>query len=548
MKKKKLIITESPTKARALANSINEKKEFKIVSCYGRLLELNPISPDSFLQSEEIKWHAINPKNLAYIEKSAGSCDEVFIATDPDIEGEVIAWQLAKLFEHIGLPESKVSRITIDSFTKEGIERSLKDASEISFEKAQSGITRRIFDNFSQFTLSDEAIKKHPYIQGSSSRISAPLLKSISDEPLKTHTIKYQREGMPLPAYLEVNSEQDYERVKRQLDRLPSPVFSKIEKKEQRREPQGLDFKGLLSKSKELTNAPQNDIYDSLQNLYVRGKISYFRTDCQELSPDHQKHISSELKGEGATNVKFPRRDVDYQTNNAQEGHSAISPLSPIGNALSNFSDLDLEDKLLSIIWRHWILNSQDRTLYTKTGILEKNAFENIKWKDMEKEFNLKFHEQEISNQFGKRMVFDEALKPLGVLRPLSDKERNLRSIKHSKEEALIERLIKNELARPSTLVYHSNKIGSKFIDSNNRLNARGVSAIIENSKIGNRLLEIEVAQNIERSLHTLHSDLDSDKVLRRSLEESGLKAENPSEKKASRKRSHQISWGGIGV
>lgn len=551
MAHKKLIITESPTKARALANSIDDKNNFKIISCYGRLLELDPISPENYLDSKEIKWSAINPKNLLYIEETAKISDAIYIATDPDIEGEVIAWQLAKLFEHIEIPRNKISRITINSFTKKGIQESIGSATAISQDKAQSGITRRIFDNFSQFSLPEESIKKHPYIQGSSSRISAPILKSISQSPLETHTIKYHRDGMPLPAYMEVNAEQDYQKLKRLLDRLPPPVFSKIKEESREYEQEGLDFQSLLLKSKELTDQSQSDIYDSLQSLYVKGKISYFRSDCKELSPEHKIHVKRQLKGEGADNISFPAVGVEDSglINRAQDGHTAIAPLGPIGNALSEFKNLNLEDKILSIIWRHWILNSQERILFSKTGILEANAFENKSWKSLEREFNLRFCSQEISNKFGQRVHFDQSLKPLGIARKLFESEGPLKSIKHSKEESLIRRMIDLQIGRPSTFVYHSEKIGRKFIDSKNKLNTRGLSAIVENSKIGNRLLDIKVSQNIERDLHTLHNEGDSEEIIKKSLIDSGyLEPEKGTSKKISRKRVHNISWGDAGM
>lgn len=548
MTKKKLIITESPTKARALSNSIGSNKEFIFVSCYGRILELDPITPDAFLSDQEIKWTPINAKNLAYIEKVAKDADLIFIATDPDIEGEVIAWQLDQLFQHISIDQSKILRINIDSFTQEGIEKSIRESTSIESEKAQSGISRRIFDNFAQFNLPDSAIKSRPFIKGSSSRIAAPTLKSIADKPLDSHSIKYQRKGMPIPAHLKINADQDYEKITRLLDRLPPPVFQRIKKETKKRKAEGLDFQRLLLKSKELTNSPQSEIYDSLQNLYVKGKISYFRTDSRVISPEQQKHLQRVIKAEGADNIKFPDRgEVDPRK--IQDGHWAIAPLSSIGNALSEFSKMDLESQILSVVWRHWILNTQDRMIISEEGVLEPNAFENKIWKELEKDFDLSFIQQKITTKYGKEASFDETFKPLGVNRHPHEKNERYVSIRHSKEESLIRRMIDLGIGRPSTLIYHSNKIGSAFINDKNKLNSRGISAVIENAKAGNRLLDIENAKKIEENLLSRHSEVESENVLKEALKSSGHAIEDVDRPKQKPKpKRHSISWGDIGI
>lgn len=541
-----LIITESPTTARSISICLDDKK-YKVISCYGRILELDPISPEEYISNKEIKWSSINPSNLAYIKSVSEKAEKIIIATDPDIEGEVIAWQLFNLFNYLNIDGGKINRSTFNSITRDEILKSIESNSKINEKKAQSGISRRIFDNFSRFTFSDDQIKKQPFIGGSSSRIVAPMLKSINDKPLETYTIKYQRNGMTLPAHLTLNSSHDLDRTLRKLERLPPPVFSKVEEKEGRREAEALDFKGLLKKSLEITSMSQSDIYENLQSLYKKGKISYFRSDSQNLNLEQKKHLKKELKKEGALSVSLPEPDISEINSKIQDGHTAITPIDPIGNSFSKFQSLNDEDKLLSIIWRHWALNSQEREFITKNGILEENAFENIEWIKMAKEYALEFKESTISNQHGKHMPFDERLKPLGVSRSLYKKEKSALIVKHSKDEAIINRLTSLGIGRPSTIVYHSSKIASKYINDDSILNSRGISAIIENKKANNRMLEIDVALKIEEDLHSPHTIKESEGILINSLNRSGnavIKSTSDISPKESKKtHKHLFNW-----
>ena len=259
-----------------------------------------------------------------------------------------------------------------------------------------------------------------------------------------------------------------------------------------------MDFQGLLLKSLETTKKGEKDVYEALQNMYVKGKITYFRTDSKNLSDSQKKIIKKEIKSIGVNRLSFP----GYKRNSEiQEGHFGISPLVSIDGYLNDFANLSLEDKILSLIWRHYILNTQDRFIEISEGELEANAFENSEWIKILKEFNGKIQSKMISNNNGAMKEFDEKFKPLGVLRDFNEYGKSIKIIRHQKNEALIRRMIQLKLGRPSTMVNHSIKISSKFIQDNSRINRRGLSSIIENSKINNVLLDVDKAKEIEKNI-----------------------------------------------
>ena len=156
-----------------------------------------------------------------------------------------------------------------------------------------------------------------------------------------------------------------------------------------------------------------------------------------------------------------------------------------------------------------------------------------------------------MANKYGKEIKYNEEFMPLGILRPTTEIDNGIYSIKLDKEESLVERIIQLDITRPSTLLYHSKKINDRFIDCNQELNLRGISAIVENFKNNNLMMNLEISKEIEEKLHTPHNEQDSEKIIRDSLKMSGFitKIKHVERKLDLKKhKTHKISWGGIEI
>lgn len=536
-----LIITESPSKARALSRVIpNNIGDFKVVSCLGRIYELDPIHPDEFFfKNKPISWTPLKEDNLRFLKDCISNSQKVLIATDPDIEGEVIAWQLQQLVDYIKPNEAISGRLYINEISKPEFEKSLKSIKEIDAKKARAGINRRIFDNFSRFAFSEESIKKRPFLKGGHGRVTTPLLGSINDKPLKKAIVKYQRKGMPLPAIIHVSANQDVDSIIRQLDRLPAPVFKKIQEQETLFENKGLDYNTLMKYISRITKKDPEDSYKALQSLYEKGEISYFRTDSQALSKQQKTHLKQSLKSEGASEFREPKNKSQKR---AQDGHFAITPLKNTSSDWQNIKGKGIEDQILAIIWRYWVINTQKRKIKTKSATLEPNAFENKIWLKLEKDFNIKFEASKLTNSSDHYFKYDDEFLPLGLCVE-SEKKESLQVIYLSQRESLIERMIEEDLARPSTLVHHSKKFAKNFL-SDFTLNKKGISAINENRRENHPLLSPEISREIESHLHSYDSDNSTSQV-KKAIKKSHFRSKSryQFETKEQKNLEHIINW-----
>ena len=546
--KRKLIVTESPGKSRALSTMPSFKKNgFKAVACMGRLYELDPISPQAFFSGDQnLSWTPIKPDVLNKIKDYMLDSSEIYIATDPDIEGEVIAWQLAKLIEHIGKDESKVFRINMHEISEKGLSEAMKKKTHVSPEKAQAGISRRVFDNFSRFAFPKSKTDKYPFLLGGHGRIVTPTLGSISRHPLTTHVVKYQRPGMAVPAMLEVTADQDVNRLLDKLERLPSPVLSNINTTESPFKQEGLDYSTIMEESLKTTQKSAPEIHQGLQRLYEKGEISYFRTDSRKLSKDHEAHLKRSLLSEGATSFNAPDSQAKDRD---QEGHTAIVPLKKPHNAWSSISNKPLDDQILSLIWRYWSIHAQKRSLKTTTAELNPNAFENREWAKLAKQNSIRFEEQLIVNSNGVESPYDPEFLPLGI-RVDTTNDRNSTRRKLEIHESLARRLREIDLGRPSTVARHIDKIGRNFIKES-QVNKRGLSSIREASIQSPALLEPQTARGIESDLHKSHSENEMYGVLRQSLEK--IKSREITrlkgiENREGSKPRHQIDFSSLGL
>lgn len=537
-----LIITESPSKARALSKLIKKReKPTKVISCLGRLYELDPIHPDQFLSGESsISWTPIKLNNLLFIIECLQESDKILIATDPDIEGEVIAWQIHQLIEHAGKGSDSIGRVYIHEMTEESVNDSINKYQKINIGKAQAGINRRIFDNFSRFAFSDDSLAKYPFLKGAHGRVITPLLGSINDKPLQKAVIKYQRPGMPLPAYLEVNANQDIDRTIRQMDRLPAPILKKIESNREEFLKEGLDYNTLMKYATRVLKEDPSDTYQALQGLYEKGEISYFRSDSRTLSAQQQKHLKTSLEGEGAVSFSppnSPKRERD------QEGHFAITPLKPPDNPWGPIDNKGLEDKVLSLIWRYWTLHTQDRNIVRSSGDLDSNAFENKVWLQLAKEHNLIFEHKELENEKGHRSKYDNEFLPLGI-KVQSEPGQNSSVLKLSQQASIISRMVDEGLSRPSTMVLHSKKVAQRFL-SGHKINKKGIAAINENRRENHPLLSPATARGIESDLHQSTTEKTTTDAIVDALNKSYFKGRKSfkTERDINATKDHTIHW-----
>ena len=147
-----LVIMESPTKAGTVKGYLGSG--YKVVGCTGHIRDL-PKSTLGIDIEDDFKAKYINIRGkgdlIKSLKKDAKNADKVFLATDPDREGEAIAWHLA---EALGLPENKIKRVTFNEITKKAVKAGMKTPREIDMGLVNSQQARRILDRIVGYKLS----------------------------------------------------------------------------------------------------------------------------------------------------------------------------------------------------------------------------------------------------------------------------------------------------------------------------------------------------------------------------------------------------------
>ncbi|HEX5513992.1 MAG TPA: type I DNA topoisomerase, partial [Gammaproteobacteria bacterium] len=359
---KNLVIVESPAKARTINKYLG--KDFQVLASYGHVRDLVP--KEGAVDTEHgfaMKYEVIdkNAKHVDAIAKAAAKADALYLATDPDREGEAISWHLLELLRQRKMLEGKqVYRVVFHEITKRAIEEAVANPRTISMELVNAQQARRALDYLVGFNLSPLLWKK---IQTglSAGRVQSPALRMIVERELeiekfvpreywsvladantagqdfsaKLHTLAGER----VEQFSIVNAEQAAAAEKTLTEAAQGKLrVLKIEKKQRRRFPAPPFTTSTLQQeaSRKLGFSAQRTMRTA-QQLYegvktgegTEGLITYMRTDSVSLSQEAVTEMR-ELIAQRFGQDKLPTQPQIYKTKskNAQEAHEAIRPTS----------------------------------------------------------------------------------------------------------------------------------------------------------------------------------------------------------------------------
>ena len=158
MAKQNLVIVESPAKAKTIGKYLGS--DFEVKACMGHLRDLPKSVIGVDLENDfEPVYKPIKGKEdiISDLKKSAGAADTVYLATDPDREGEAISWHLKSLLE---LPDEKTKRVTFNEITKGVVQESIRDPRSIDQNLVDAQQARRILDRIVGYKISPVMWKK----------------------------------------------------------------------------------------------------------------------------------------------------------------------------------------------------------------------------------------------------------------------------------------------------------------------------------------------------------------------------------------------------
>ncbi len=396
-----LVIVESPAKAKTIEKYLG--KDFHVLASYGHVRDLIP--KEGAVDTEHdfaMKYDIIdrNQKHVQAITKAAKQADNLYLATDPDREGEAISWHIHELLtKKKVLKDKPVYRVVFHEITKRAITDAIKNPSDLSFDMINAQQARRALDYLVGFNLSPLLWKK--IRRGlSAGRVQSPALRMIVEREIEIENFKpreywtvaaqAEAETRPVKARLThfegekieqftINNEERATHVRSTLlaNADGKLEVSNVEKKQRKRNPAAPFITSTLQQEaiRKLGFTARKAMMVA-QQLYEGidlggesvGLITYMRTDSIHLADEAITEIRKLINLRyGEDNVPDTPRVFKTKSKNAQEAHEAIRPTSAlkIPDEIKKHLTTD-QYKLYSLIWKRTIASQMiAATLHT---------------------------------------------------------------------------------------------------------------------------------------------------------------------------------------
>ena len=401
---KKLIIVESPHKAKIIQKFLGS--DFIALSSIGHVRDLPKTGRGKKALGIDVDngyamtYETIKGKEakIQELKKAAQMSSEIYLAPDPDREGEAIAWHLKEALE---LPEEKTRRITYQAVTKKAILQALENARDIDMNLVNAQQARRALDRLVGFNLSPFLWKKIAKSL-SAGRVQSPAVRMVverekqirafksqeywsldvsledekSKEKFRAHLTHWQDKrfelGHPLAA-----SEQSMQQVLQALDKQPFDLI-KVESKESQSQPHGPFITSTLQQAANIilrfgatrTMRVAQKLYEGVEvDGVATGLITYMRTDSMMVDPSAIAE-AREYISQNHGDKYLPSKPNVYSSSdkNAQEAHEAIRPVSVFltPDKLKGILSHD-EWNLYDLIWRRFIQSQMPNARFLNT-------------------------------------------------------------------------------------------------------------------------------------------------------------------------------------
>ena len=386
-----LVIVESPAKAKTINKYLG--KNYTVIASMGHMRDLPKSQLGIDLENNyEPKYITIRGKGelMSKLKKAAKSADKIYLATDPDREGEAISWHLANILD---IDTSKACRITFNEVTKSAVTASLKAARPIDEKLVDAQQARRVLDRIVGYKISPILWKKVK--KGlSAGRVQSVATKLVVDrereinafEPKEYWTLtapltaKGERKSISARFYgingkkKELTTSQDAFAIKERVkdaeftvksanytdkSQQPSPPFTTSTLQQEASRKLGFTSRRTMSAAQQLYEGV------AVPGKGTLGLITYMRTDSLRINPDAQNSARAIIAGKYGSEFmsKTPR---NFKTGkNAQDAHEAIRPTVPEiePEAIKGAVSADLY-KIYKLIWERFIASQMANAVY----------------------------------------------------------------------------------------------------------------------------------------------------------------------------------------
>jgi DNA topoisomerase I len=388
---KNLLIVESPAKAKTINKYLG--KDFHVLASYGHVRDLVPKEGAVDTEHDFAMNYTLIEKNERHVEaiaKAAKQATGLFLATDPDREGEAISWHIAEILRERGLLEGRtLQRVVFTEITPRAIKEAMSRPRDVSTDLVNAQQARRALDYLVGFNLSPVLWRK---VQRglSAGRVQSPALRMIAEREEEIEafiareywTIESQlaHPAQPFNARLvkldgkkfeqfDLTNETDAQAARSRLEQAAGGklVVADVQSKERRRKPAPPFITSTLQQeaarklgfSTSRTMRIAQKLYEgiSLGDEGTVGLISYMRTDSTHISEEAVAELRETIVREFGPQA-LPAQANEYRTKskNAQEAHEAIRPTSALRTPRQMAPHLDPDAaRLYELIWKRTV-------------------------------------------------------------------------------------------------------------------------------------------------------------------------------------------------
>jgi DNA topoisomerase I len=379
----KLLIVESPAKAKTIEKYLDG--EYKVVASVGHIRDLPKSNKKAIdIEGGFVPHYEISKGKESVIEtikKLAHKADDVILATDPDREGEAIAWHISQA---VGLKKPK--RVVFNEVTKEAVQEALKEPRDIDNDLKEAQEARRVLDRLVGYDLSGLIWKKVRYGL-SAGRVQSPALRILMEREREIRAFKPETfwvisailatkrgDEIVFTCSEEPRKHKDVEKILETAKKEAWKITG-IKATEVARSPRAPFTTSTLQQtaSTRLGYAPSKTM-SIAQKLYEAGHITYMRTDSTNLSKQATGMLAKIIPQKyGEQYHQF--RTFATKSKNAQEAHEAIRP-THVEKEVAGTTDE--QKRLYRLIWQRTVASQMTDAKTLRTRVTANVASESI--------------------------------------------------------------------------------------------------------------------------------------------------------------------------
>jgi DNA topoisomerase-1 len=553
---KALVVVESPSKAKTINKYLGS--DYKVVASVGHVRDL-PKSPkkktadghplDEGIDVEngfEPVYEITNPKVVKELKAAAKGVNEIYVATDPDREGEAIGWHLAKL---LGTKKRKVSRLMFNEITKSAVKRSLENVGEIDLPMFYAQQARRVIDRLVGYKLS-RLLWNKVRRNLSAGRVQSVALRLICDREDEIDAFRSEEywhvlarlEGVSPPEFEAKLTKKGKNTIKIENESQVKTVLADLEKAEfvvksvtnkERKKSAAPPF--ITSKLQQASRSPVRRTMQIAQQLYegielpgegVVGLITYMRTDSTRVSEQAIGDVRDFIgKKYGASFL--PKEPIRYRSKkDAQDAHEAIRPTSTVYQPETVRPHLTREQYYLyRLIWNRFVASQMPPATFDDTTVDVVAGDYVLRAKGSVPKFSgwMLVHEKEASeeNQKIDTPINQEAEAVTGLLpvlgegalvalKKLTPEQKFTQPPPRFSEATLVKELEENGIGRPSTYAATIQKVQQRdyVFKIEGRLKPRRLGRVVTKLLVESwdGIVQVEYTREMEELLDKIES------------------------------------------